>query len=60
MLGEAEVRLSQGEVFGGVCRGLGVSDQSYNRWRNEYGGLLVVQMKRLKDLEQENARPPSG
>jgi transposase-like protein len=55
-LREAEVRLSQGEKIGVICRGLGVSEQSYYRWRREYGGLKVDQAKRLKDLEKENAR----
>ncbi len=55
-LREAEVRLSQGEKVGVICRGLGVSEQSYYRWRREYGGLKVDQAKRLKDLEKENAR----
>ncbi len=41
---------------GGVCRRIGVSEQSYYRWRREYGGLKVDQARRLKDLEQENAR----
>ena len=41
MLREAEVRLSQGETVGVICRGLGVSEQSYYRWRREYGGLRV-------------------
>ena len=39
-----------------VCRKLGISDQTYYRWRKEYGGLRVDQAKRLKHLEQENAR----
>jgi putative transposase len=55
-LREAEVRLSQGEKIGVICRTLGVSEQSYYRWRREYGGLKVDQAKRLKDLEKENAR----
>jgi len=56
MLREAEVRLSQGEKVGTICRALGVSEQSYYRWRREYGGLRVDQAKRLKELEKENAR----
>jgi putative transposase len=56
MLREAEVRLSQGEKIGVICRALGVSEQSYYRWRREYGGLKVDQAKRLKDLEKENSR----
>jgi putative transposase len=56
LLREAEVALSQGETIGQVCRRLGVSEQSYYRWRKEYGGLRTDQAKRLKDLEKENAR----
>jgi len=56
LLREAEVRLSQGEKIGTICRALGVSEQSYYRWRREYGGLKVDQAKRLKELEKENAR----
>ena len=56
MLREAEVALSQGQTVGQVCRQLGVSEQSYYRWRKEYGGLKTDQAKRLKDLERENSR----
>ena len=56
MLREAEVRLSQGDKIGSICRSLGISEQSYYRWRREYGGLKVNQAKRLKDLEKENQR----
>lgn len=56
MLREAEVRLSGGEKTGTICRGLGISEQSYYRWRREYGGLKVTQAARLKALEKENAR----
>ena len=56
MLREAEVRLSQGEKIGTICRGLGISEQSYYRWRRLYGGLKVDQARRLKDLERENQR----
>lgn len=56
MLREAEVRVSRGESVGAICRSLAVSEQSYYRWRREYGGLKVDQAKRLKDLEKENAR----
>jgi transposase-like protein len=55
-LREAEVALAQGETVGQICRRLGVSEQSYYRWRKEYGGLKMDQAKRLKDLEKENAR----
>lgn len=56
MLREAEVGLSQGKTVGQVCRALGVSEQSYYRWRRDYGGLRVDQAKRLKELEKENKR----
>ena len=56
MLREADVRLSQGETIGQICRLLAVSEQSYYRWRREYGGLKVDQARRLKDLEKENLR----
>jgi transposase-like protein len=55
-LREAEVLLAQGQTVGEICRRIGVSEQSYYRWRREYGGLKVDQARRLKDLEQENAR----
>ncbi len=55
-LREAEVRLSQGERVGVICRSLGISEQSYYRWRREYGGLKVDQAKRLKELEKDNTR----
>ena len=48
--------MSQGRSVGEVCRQIGVSEQSYYRWRKEYGGLKVTQARRLKELEQENAR----
>lgn len=56
MLREAEARLSQGDKVGAICRSLGISEQSYYRWRREYGGLKVSQARRLKDLEKENQR----
>jgi transposase-like protein len=56
MLREADVELSRGNNVGQICRGLGISEQSYYRWRKEYGGLKVTQAKRLKDLEKENSR----
>jgi putative transposase len=55
-LREAEVLLSQGEAVGEICRHIGISEQSYYRWRREYGGLKLDQARRLKDLEQENVR----
>ena len=56
MLREAEVRQSQGASIREVCKQLQITDQTYYRWRKEYGGLKVDQAKRLKDLERENAR----
>ena len=55
-LREAEVHLSQGMTVGQMCKQLGVRDQTYYRWRREYGGLKVDQARRLKELERENAR----
>jgi putative transposase len=55
-LREAEVALAQGQTAAQVCRSLGISEQTFYRWRREYGGLRVEQAKRLKALEQENAR----
>jgi putative transposase len=55
-LREAEVRLGQGQTTGAVCRGIGISEQTYYRWRRIYGGLKLDQAKRFKDLERENER----
>jgi len=55
-LREAEVRLSKGESVGKMCRNIGVSEQTYYRWRNEYGGMRIDQAKRLKVIETENGR----
>ncbi len=55
-LREAEVLLAQGQTVGEICRRIGVSEQSYYRWRREYGGLKVDQARRLKELEAENAK----
>jgi putative transposase len=55
-LREAEVGFSQGQTVAQVCRSLGIAEQTYYRWRREYGGLKVEQARRLKALEQENAR----
>ena len=52
----AEVELSQGKTVAQVCKKLGVTEQTYYRWRKEYGGMRTEQVKRLKDLEKENAR----
>lgn len=55
-LREAEVLLSQGRTVGEAVRQLGVTEQTYYRWRNQYGGMQTSQARKLKDLERENAR----
>ena len=55
-LREAEVILSQGSTIGEASRKIGVTEQTYYRWRKEYGGLRIEQAKKLKSLEKENAR----
>ncbi len=55
-LREAEVLLAKDTKMPVVCRKLGVTEQTYYRWRKEYGGLRTAQAKRLKDLEKENVR----
>jgi transposase-like protein len=55
-LREAEVALAKGLTVPDVCRKLGITDQTYYRWRKEYGGLKRDQAKRLKELERENGR----
>ena len=55
-LREAEVELAQGSKTLEVCRKLEISEQTYYRWRKEYGGLRVNQARRLKELERENSR----
>jgi putative transposase len=55
-LRQIEVLISQGKGVPQACKEAGISDVSYYRWRKEYGGLQVDQAKRLKALEQENAR----
>ena len=55
-LRQAEVELSRGLRVPLVCKKLGISEQTYDRWRKEYGGLRLDQAKRLKELERENTR----
>jgi len=50
------VRLSQGRNIGQACREMGITEQTYYRWRKGYGGMKTFQVKRLKDLERENGR----
>jgi len=52
----AEIELGKGQKTPDVCRKLGISEQTYYRWKREYGGLQVEQIKRLKQLERENVR----
>jgi transposase-like protein len=53
-LREAEVLLGQGQTAGEICRSFAISEQTYYRWRKEYGGLRTDQARRLKELEKEN------
>ncbi len=55
-LRETEVELAKGQNTAQVCRKVGISEQTYYRWRKEYGGLRIDQAKRLKELEKENTR----
>ena len=56
LLREAEVFIAEGMTVAEAARKIGVSEQTYYRWRKEYGGMQVEQAKRLKTLEQENIR----
>jgi hypothetical protein len=51
-----KVLLSQGQTVGDICRSFNISEQTYYRWRKEYGGIRTDQVRRLKELEKENAR----
>ena len=55
-LREVEILISQGTSISEASRKIGVTDQTYYRWRREYGGMRVEQARRLRDLERENAR----
>ena len=55
-LREAEVLLSQGATVGEASKKIGVTEQTYYRWRKEYGGMRVEHARRLKELEKENSR----
>jgi putative transposase len=55
-LREIELFINQGMDVVQACRQAGISDQSYYRWRKEYGGMKIDQAKRYKELDQENAR----
>ena len=56
LLRQIEVATAQGKSISIACREAGISDQSYFRWRKEYGGLELDQARRMKDLEKENTR----
>ena len=55
-LREAEILISQGKSIREVARQISISEQTYYRWRKEYGGMEVNQARHLKELEKENAR----
>ena len=55
-LREAEVLLSKGSTVPQICRKIGIAEQTYYRWRKEYGSLSVDQARRLKEMEKENIR----
>ena len=56
MLRQIEVQTAQGKSIAVACKEADVSEQSYYRWRKDYGGLKIDQAKNMKDLERENAR----
>jgi putative transposase len=55
-LRQIEVLMAQGKAAALACKEADISEQSYYRWRKEYGGLEIDQAKRMKDMERENAR----
>ena len=55
-LRDAEADLAAGMTIGQICQKLETSEATFNRWRNQYGGMKGEEMKRLKELEQENRR----
>ncbi len=55
-LREAEIHINQGVPIAEASRKIGITQQTYYRWRKEYGGLRIEQAKRLKELEKENSR----
>jgi putative transposase len=55
-LREAEAELNRGATIGQVCQKLGVTEPTFHRWRNQYGGMKSQAAKRLKELEEENRR----
>ncbi len=55
-LAEGEKLLAQGQTLAEVCRHLEITESTWHRWRNQYGGMKADDAKRLKELEKENAR----
>jgi transposase-like protein len=55
-LRQAEIMSSQGATIAAICKEIGITNNTYCRWRKEYGGMRVDQARRLKDLEKENGR----
>jgi transposase-like protein len=55
-LRDADAMLAAGKTMGQVCQALEVSEQTFHRWRNQYGGMKAGEAKRLKELEDENKR----
>ena len=55
-LREAEILLSQGSTISEASKEIGITEQTYYRWRKEYGGMRVEKARRLKELEKENTR----
>jgi putative transposase len=55
-LRDADAMLASGKTIGQVCQALEVSEQTFHRWRNQYGGMKAGEAKRLKELEDENKR----
>ena len=55
-LREVELLVSQGSTIGTASKKIGVTEQTYYRWRKEYGGMRIEQAKRLKEVEKENTR----
>lgn len=55
-LREADGMLAAGKTIGQVCQALEISEQTFHRWRNQYGGMKAEEAKRLKELEIENSR----
>ena len=55
-LREADAELAKGTPIPEVCKALGIAEATYHRWRSQFGGIKADEMKRLKELEKENAR----